>query len=75
MQCQSIRVMINGAGRDARIPKKTAESTGIFPPTPTPTTASNEANVIKLFEPPAASPKIPVISSVKLKDHLPSRYR
>lgn len=48
--------------------RNTAESTGRLPPTPTPSTASKEANVRKLDEPPAASPNIPAMRSVTLKD-------
>ena len=40
------------------------------PPTPTPTTAIKEASAMKLGAPPAASPNIPAMSKVMLKDHL-----
>ena len=50
--------------------KNTAESTGRLPPTPTPMTANSDAKVRKLFDPPAARPKVPAIRSVILKDHL-----
>ena len=42
------------------------------PPTPTPTTAMNDAKVIKLGEPPAARPKTPARNRVILKHHLAS---
>lgn len=52
------------------IPRNTAESTGRFPPTPTPKVAINEARVTMFWEPPAARPKMPAMRRVKLKDHL-----
>jgi hypothetical protein len=39
------------------------------PPTPTPTIAINEASAMKLGAPPAASPNIPAMSKVMLKDY------
>ena len=51
-------------------PKNTAESTGMLPPTPNPTTANREANVTKFGAPPAARPNTPAMNSVKLKGHL-----
>ena len=40
------------------------------PPTPTPTIARSDANVMKLGEPPAARPKMPASNRVALKHHL-----
>lgn len=40
------------------------------PPTPTPITANKEASATKLGAPPAASPNIPAMAKVMLKDHL-----
>ena len=42
------------------------------PPTPMPTTASSDANAMKLGEPPAERPKTPVRNRVRLKHHLTS---
>lgn len=51
-------------------PRKTAESTGMFPPTPTPRTATKEARATKLGDPPAAIPNMLAKKRVRLKDHL-----
>lgn len=58
------------AFREWSIPKKTAESTGRFPPTPVPKAAIKDASVTKSGDPPAARPNTPAISRVKLNDHL-----
>ena len=50
-------------------PRKTAESTGKLPPTPTLQTAAKEHSAIELGEPPAAMAKTPVMKSVMLKHH------
>jgi len=52
------------------IPKKIAESTGRFPPTPMLQTAAREHNVIESGEAPPARAKTPVMKSVTLKDSL-----
>lgn len=39
-----------------------------FPPTPKPVQATNAARVVKLFAPPAATPKTPAINKVMLND-------
>ena len=56
--------------REWSTPKKTAESTGRFPPTPVPNTAIKDASVTKSGDPLAAKPNTPAISRVKLNDHL-----
>ena len=55
------------AGMNSR---KTAESTGRFPPTPTLQTAASEQSATALGEAPAATAKTPVMKSVMLKHHL-----
>lgn len=50
--------------------RNTAESTGRFPPTPRPSTASRDASVMKFGDPPAARPKTPARKRVMLNDHL-----
>ena len=50
--------------------RNTAESTGMLPPTPNPTTANKEARVTKFGDPPAARPNTPAMNSVKLNGHL-----
>lgn len=62
-------MFIPNIGRENK-PRKTAESTGMFPPTPTPSTATKEARAIKFGDPPAAIPNILAMKSVRLKDHL-----
>jgi hypothetical protein len=51
-------------------PRKTAESTGRLPPTPTEKTAVKAVNVIKFGAPPAAIPNTPVMKSVRLNEIL-----
>ena len=68
---ENVNEMMNSV---AGVPRKTAESTGRLPPTPTPRTASRDASVRKLLEPPAAKPKIPAMRSVILKDHLKETF-
>ena len=63
---------IGAFDKTQREPRKTAESTGILPPTPMPTTASSEARATKFGAPPAARPKTPAISSVALNEILAS---
>ena len=55
-----------------RAPRKTAESTGKFPPTPTLRTAKREQSATSLGDAPAAVAKTPVMKSVRLKHHLHS---
>ena len=55
-------------------PRKTAESTGRLPPTPTEKTAVKAVNVIKFGAPPAAIPNTPVMKRVRLNEIL-SRSR
>lgn len=79
-QAQSLNIssgLASGPGwvRRDGLPRKTAESTGMFPPTPTPMTASKDASVTKFDEPPEARPKIPAINNVMLKDHLQAEFR
>ena len=42
----------------------------MLPPTPKPATASSDASVTKSCAPPAARPNTPVMSKVRLNDHL-----
>ena len=55
---------------DDSSPRKTAESTGKFPPTPTLHNAARTVRVIKLLDPPAAVANTAVMKSVMLKDNL-----
>lgn len=55
---------------DNKLPRKTAESTGKFPPVPTLHTATNEHKATALGEPPAAVANRPVMNSVMLNAHL-----
>jgi hypothetical protein len=50
--------------------RKTAESTGMFPPTPKPESANRAASPTNDGAPPAAIPNAPVMSSVALKEKL-----
>jgi hypothetical protein len=56
-------------------PKKTAESTGRLPPTPTLQTAAREHNVIESGDAPAETANTPVIKRVRLKDNLDWRNK
>ena len=51
-------------------PRKTAESTGRLPPTPTDQTAAREHSATALGEPPAEMPNMAVMSRVMLKEIL-----
>ena len=71
---ESKRVKVKWLNLIAFLPRKTAESTGKFPPTPMPSTARRDARVTKLFEPPEARPNTPAINRVTLNDHLNSIF-
>jgi hypothetical protein len=51
-------------------PRKTAESTGTFPPTPTLEMAARDASATNDKEPPIAIPNTPPMNNVRLNDHL-----
>ena len=51
-------------------PKKTAESTGRLPPTPTLQTAAREHKAMESGDAPAETANTPVIKSVRLKANL-----
>lgn len=55
-------------------PRKMAESTGRFPPTPTEKMAVKAVNVIKSGAPPAAIPNTPVMNRVRLKEILITKH-
>jgi hypothetical protein len=59
-------------GDRANAPRKTAESTGIFPPTPTLETAVSDASAMNVPEPPIAIPNILPMNNVRLNGHLPT---
>lgn len=52
------------------LPRKIAESTGRFPPTPIDHIVANEMRVIELGEPPAANANTATMRSVMLKEIL-----
>jgi hypothetical protein len=54
-------------------PRKTAESTGIFPPTPTPEAAASAASATNVRELPIAIPNMLPMNRVRLNDHLRKR--
>ena len=55
-------------------PKKTAESTGRLPPTPTLQTAAREHKAMESGDAPAETANTPVIKSVRLKANLMPKY-
>jgi hypothetical protein len=62
--------MIAHMGNADAKPKKTAESTGRFPPTPILQTAAREHNATESGDAPAETANTPVIKSVRLKANL-----
>ena len=51
-------------------PRKIAESTGMFPPTPMLEIAARDASATNVKEPPIAIPNTPPMNNVRLNDHL-----
>ena len=66
----AIRHVFAAAKMQRHSPRKTAESTGKLPPTPTLHIAANKHSTTALPAPPAAVAKIPVMNSVMLNANL-----